>query len=133
MSAGRKMGAMPKSRPDKSFLPPDKRMFAVKQRKAVPYQFVVDALADLPTETRVMFGCLAVYVEDKIVLYCATGAIMLQITAYGSPPPGAITRAWVVSSPIYDPFSSWGRELPAGRFFPPLLQISRRQRCMLAN
>jgi hypothetical protein len=29
---------------------------------------VLDALADLPTEIRVMFGCLAVYVEDKIVL-----------------------------------------------------------------
>jgi hypothetical protein len=52
----------------KAFLPPDDRIFPVKQRKAVPYAFVLDALADLPTETRTMFGCLAVYLGDKIVL-----------------------------------------------------------------
>jgi hypothetical protein len=63
-----KMGAMPKTRPKKGFLSPDDRIFPVKQRKAVPYEFVLDALADLPTETRTMFGCLAVYVGDKIVL-----------------------------------------------------------------
>ena len=63
-----KMGAMPKPRPNKAFLPPDDRIFPVKQRKAVPYAFVLDALADLPTETRTMFGCLAVYLGDKIVL-----------------------------------------------------------------
>jgi hypothetical protein len=63
-----KMGAMPKPRPNKAFLPPDDRIFRMKQRKAVPYEFVLDALADLPTETRTMFGCLAVYLGDKIVL-----------------------------------------------------------------
>ena len=63
-----KMGAMRKPRPNKAFLPPDDRIFPVKQRKAVPYEFVLDALADLPTETRTMFGCLAVYLGDKIVL-----------------------------------------------------------------
>jgi hypothetical protein len=56
------MVAMRKPRPN-----PD-RIFPVKRRKAVPYEFVMDALADLPTETRIMFGCLAVYVGDKIVL-----------------------------------------------------------------
>jgi hypothetical protein len=40
----------------------------VKRRKAVPYQFVLDAIADLPIETRSMFGCLAVYLGEKIVL-----------------------------------------------------------------
>jgi hypothetical protein len=63
-----KMGAMRKPRPSTAFLPPDDRNFPVKQRKAVPYAFVLDALADLPTETRTMFGCLAVYLGDKIVL-----------------------------------------------------------------
>ncbi len=29
---------------------------------------MLDALAGLPTETRTMFGCLAVYLGDKIVL-----------------------------------------------------------------
>ncbi len=62
-----KMGAMRKSRPNPAFLPPDDRIFPAKRRKAVPYEFVLDALADLPTETRTMFGCLAVYLGDKIV------------------------------------------------------------------
>jgi hypothetical protein len=62
------MDAMRKPRPNKAFLPPDDRILAGKQRKAVPYPFVLDALADLPTETRIMFGCLAVYQGDKIVL-----------------------------------------------------------------
>jgi hypothetical protein len=56
---------MPRSR---SFLPPEDTLFAVKQRKAVPHQFVLDAIAELSPTTRSMFGCLAVYVADKIVL-----------------------------------------------------------------
>jgi hypothetical protein len=63
-----KMGAMRKPRPNKAFPPPDDRIFPGKRRKAVPYEFVLDALANLPTETRTMFGCLAVYLGDKIVL-----------------------------------------------------------------
>ena len=63
-----KIDAMPKPRPNKGFLRPDDRIFPVKQRKAVPFEFVLDALADLPTETRTMFGCLAIYLGDKIVL-----------------------------------------------------------------
>jgi hypothetical protein len=35
---------------------------------AAPHEFVLDALASLAPTTRPMFGCLAVYVEDKIVL-----------------------------------------------------------------
>ena len=42
--------------------------FALKPRKAVPHQFVLDAIAALSPTTRPMFGCLAVYVADKIVL-----------------------------------------------------------------
>jgi hypothetical protein len=68
-----KMGAMPKPRPNKAFLPPDDMIFPVKRRKAVPYEFVLDALANLPTETRTMFGCLAVYLGDKIVLILREG------------------------------------------------------------
>lgn len=43
-------------------------VFTVKQRKAVPHEFVLDALAAAAPVTRPMFGCLAVYVGDKIVL-----------------------------------------------------------------
>jgi hypothetical protein len=49
-------------------LPLDDPLFAVKQRKAVPHEFVLEAIAALSPQTRPMFGCLAVYVEDKIVL-----------------------------------------------------------------
>jgi hypothetical protein len=42
--------------------------FAVKRRKTVPHPFVLDALAPVLPETRSMFGCLAIYVGEKIVL-----------------------------------------------------------------
>jgi hypothetical protein len=62
------MNAMRKPRTMKAVLPPDERILPVKRRKAVPYEFVLDALTHLPIETRTMFGCLAVYRGDKIVL-----------------------------------------------------------------
>jgi hypothetical protein len=49
-------------------LPPPDPLSAIKPRKAVPHEFVLEALAALSPHTRSMFGCLAVYVEDKIVL-----------------------------------------------------------------
>jgi len=39
-----------------------------KQRKPIPHAFVLDAISTLSPYTRPMFGCLAVYVKDKIVL-----------------------------------------------------------------
>jgi hypothetical protein len=56
-------GAMRKGRRS-----PNENPFPVKTRKPVPYAFVLDAISQLPIETRSMFGCLAVYVGDKIVL-----------------------------------------------------------------
>jgi hypothetical protein len=50
------------------FLPPESSVFALKQRKAVPHEFVLDAIVGLSPRTRPMFGCLAVYIEEKIVL-----------------------------------------------------------------
>jgi hypothetical protein len=49
-------------------LPPNDPLSAIKRRKAVPHEFVLEALAALSPQTRSMFGCLAVYVADKIVL-----------------------------------------------------------------
>jgi len=37
------------------------------RRKPVPHEFALEALAAANPETRPMFGCLAVYVNDKIV------------------------------------------------------------------
>ena len=39
-----------------------------KPRSRVPHEFVLDALEPVSPVTRPMFGCLAVYVKDKIVL-----------------------------------------------------------------
>ena len=39
-----------------------------KPRSTVPHEFVLDALAPLSPWTRPMFGCLAIYVGEKIVL-----------------------------------------------------------------
>jgi len=59
---------MSKPRRVMPFLPLDDALFAVKRRKAVPHRFVLDAIAALSPTTYPMFGCLAVYVGDKIVL-----------------------------------------------------------------
>lgn len=46
----------------------DHALIQPKARKAPPFAFVMDALAELSPWTRPMFGCLAVYVGEKIVL-----------------------------------------------------------------
>ena len=51
----------------KAFASTNEAAFAVKARKPVPHEFVLDAIASLSPETRPMFGCLAVYVKDKIL------------------------------------------------------------------
>ncbi len=55
---------MPKTPKNSTSLDP---LFA-KSRKQIPHQFVLDALAALSPLTRPMFGCLAIYVQEKIVL-----------------------------------------------------------------
>ena len=49
-------------------LPPRDPLPAGKPRKAVPHEFVLEALAALSPWTRTMFGCLAVYMGERIVL-----------------------------------------------------------------
>src|SRR5690242_7657945 len=51
----------------KDVSPTEKTVFAIKTRKPVPHEFVLEALASISPETRPMFGCLAIYVGDKIV------------------------------------------------------------------
>ena len=43
-------------------------IFPPKPRKPIPHPVVLEALAPLSPMTRPMFGCLAIYVNDKIVL-----------------------------------------------------------------
>jgi len=47
--------------------PLDDPLFVTKRRKPIPHEFVLDALAPLSPETRPMFGCVAVYVANKII------------------------------------------------------------------
>jgi len=51
-----------------ALLPPGEPVFAGTRRKIVPHEFVLEALASAAPWTRPMFGCLAVYVKDQIVL-----------------------------------------------------------------
>jgi len=50
------------------FLPAGHTDLVLKPRKAIPHEFVLDALAALSPRTRSMFGCLAVYLRERIVL-----------------------------------------------------------------
>src|SRR5260370_41397568 len=59
---------MSKPRRNTASLPRDYTLFAVKQRKPVPHEFVLDTIAPLSPRTHSMFSFLAIYVEDKIVL-----------------------------------------------------------------
>jgi hypothetical protein len=60
--------AMSKLRRITASLPLEDALFHVKPRKAVPFEFVLDGIAALSPYTRPLFGCVAVYVQDKIVL-----------------------------------------------------------------
>jgi len=59
---------MPKPKPNKTALPAFDAPLVLKRRKAIPHEFVLDAIVELSPRTNPMFGCLAVYVGDKIVL-----------------------------------------------------------------
>jgi hypothetical protein len=98
MSMTRRKHISPEA-PDVSLLP--------KQRKPIPHAFVLDAISTLSPYTRPMFGCLAIYVKDKIVLILrekpkstADNGVWLATTQ-------DTTRACGVSSRTCDPFKYW--------------------------
>jgi hypothetical protein len=77
---------MPKPRRKTPSLLPDDS-FAIKRRKPVPHEFVLDAIAELSPITRPMFGCTAIYIGEKIVLilrerptYSADNGVWLATT-----------------------------------------------------
>lgn len=59
---------MPKSGRRNQRHPFDDALAAARRAKPAPWEFVLDEIASLSPVTRPMFGCVAVYVEDKIVL-----------------------------------------------------------------
>jgi hypothetical protein len=73
-----------------------------KPRKGVPHAFVLDALAELEPRTNPMFGCLAVYVGEKIVLVLRDKS-----------PADADNGVWLATTPEHH--ASLGREFPSMR------------------
>lgn len=49
-------------------LPAGEAIFSAKKKKALPHPFVLDALEAALPETRPMFGCVAVYIGEKIMM-----------------------------------------------------------------
>jgi hypothetical protein len=62
------MTKFPKSGSRNFFPMPGSERIPAKKHKIIPHEFVLDAISSLSPWTRTMFGCLAVYVENKIVL-----------------------------------------------------------------
>ncbi len=71
----------------------------VKPRKTIPYEFVLDALEQLSPRTNPMFGCLAVYVGEKIVM------VLRDKRA-----PDADNGVWLATTPEHH--ASLKREFP---------------------
>ncbi|HEX4378288.1 MAG TPA: hypothetical protein VHZ99_14145 [Steroidobacteraceae bacterium] len=55
-------------RQPKQRLPIAERITAGRRAAVIPHEFVLEALASMHPWTRPMFGCTAVYIEEKIVL-----------------------------------------------------------------
>jgi hypothetical protein len=58
----------PARRAGKEREPVAERIMAGRRAASVPHEFVLEALESLHPWTRPMFGCIAVYVDEKIVL-----------------------------------------------------------------
>jgi hypothetical protein len=83
---------MPKRRPEDPFAVP-------RPRKRIPHEFVLDALEHLAPRTNPMFGCLAIYIGEKIVL-------ILRQKSEPSPDDGV----WIATTPEHH--ASLRREFP---------------------
>jgi hypothetical protein len=83
-------------------MPAGEAIFSAKKQKALPHPFVLDALEAAHPETRPMFGCIAVYVGEKI---------MLVLRDRGSADPD--NGVWLATVPEHH--ESLKRELPSLR------------------
>lgn len=59
---------MARAPPRSDRYPTGAEILSGKRHKSLPHEFVLDALVRLSPTTKSMFGCLAVYVEEKIVM-----------------------------------------------------------------
>jgi len=106
--------------------------FAVRRRKPVPHEFVLDALAALSPLTRPMFGCLAVYVQDKIILILRD-----------KPEHAADNGVWLATTeqhhqslrqefPSMRSIQVFGKPVTSWQVLPAEVRILRRRRCTFA-
>ena len=100
---------MVKPRRNSPLQPSDMSALSAKRRKAIPHEFVLDALAYMSPRTHPMFGCIAIYVDDKIVLILrdkpnqpADNGVWLATTT-------SITKVFSASSPACDPSKYSGK------------------------
>jgi hypothetical protein len=91
-------GRSPNPRPP----PPGEALFAPQKRTPVPFEFVLDALAAADPQLRPMFGCVGVYVEERIVLILRDGR-----------EPAEDNGVWLATTKEHHP--SLRRELPSMR------------------
>ena len=95
-------GSMAMRRVSKPTGPMQDPFTVVKPRKTFPHAFVLEALAELEPRTNPMFGCLAVYVGDKIVLVLRD-----------KHPPDADNGVWLATT--VEHHASLQREFPSMR------------------
>src|SRR5262245_59564800 len=62
------MSHMIRKKARRSIASADDSFLLAKPRKRIPHEFVLEALAEVAPRTNPMFGCLAVYVGEKIVM-----------------------------------------------------------------
>jgi hypothetical protein len=80
---------------------PDALFVQKAKGRKIPFDFVLDELADLSPWTRPMFGCTAVYVEERIVFVLRDGK------------PDGDNGVWVATTKEHH--ASLRRELPIMR------------------
>lgn len=83
-------------------MPPGEAIFAARKKKPIPHAFVLDELERLGPETKPMFGCVAVYVEEKIMLILRDKR-----------EPRADNGVWIATVPEHH--ASLRKELPSMR------------------
>ena len=103
----------------------DHAFLAGKKRRPAPHEFVLDAIASLSPYTHPMFGCLGVYVKDKIVFVLRDKATSI--------PDNGVWLAYSRNSSTCGLFGSWGSLSQAGRSFPRMLRTLSRRHCARAN
>lgn len=75
----------------------------IKPQKAIPHSFVLEYLAPASPYTRPMFGCISVYVDDKIVLILRD-----------KKPKNKDNGVWIATMPEHH--ESLQKEFPSMRF-----------------